>query len=194
MTSRLSMRLSVWGCGQLGASEDGPNFLTRPALYRARRKVWAHRSGRVACSLLEIKPVAYFCRSAATPAAMKHALVAHEAEARLSTFDGGWPGRTGMVAAVRRIDAQRHTTALRHTGAASLAFGNCGRKPSLAANQKLAVVASVKLRRVNGRACAPPQFPLSSPTVPPQFPLTVPPHFPLIFCRELRIHGEEKRE
>ena len=62
VTSRLSMRLSVWGCGQLGASEDGPNFLTRPALYRARRKVWAHLSGCVACSLLEIEPVAYFCR------------------------------------------------------------------------------------------------------------------------------------
>ena len=34
---------------------DAPNFLTRPAPYRARRKVWAHRSWRVACSLLGIK-------------------------------------------------------------------------------------------------------------------------------------------
>ena len=99
----------------------------------------------------------------------------------LLTVDGGRPSLKGMRAAVRRIDAQRHTTALRHTGAASLAYGNCGRKPSLAANQKLAVVASIKLRRVNGRACAPPtvppQLPHSSPSVPPHSSPSFPPYF-----------------
>ena len=65
----------------------------------------------------------------------------------LSTVDGGRPGRRGMEAAVRRIDAQWHTAAFRRTGAARLAYGNCGRKPSLTANQKSAVVAFVKLWR-----------------------------------------------
>ena len=70
-----------------------------------------------------------------------------QAQALLSTVDGGRPGRRGMEAAVRRIDAQRHTVALRRTGAARLTYGNCGRTPSLTANQKSAVVAFVKLWR-----------------------------------------------
>ena len=42
-------------------------------------------------------------------------------QALLTTADGGWPDHKGMLAAVRRIDAQWHTAALRRTGATSLA-------------------------------------------------------------------------
>ena len=62
----------------------------------------------------------------------------------LLTVDGGRPSLKGMRAAVRRIDAQRYTPTFRRTGTASLAYGNCGRKPSLAANQKAAVIEFVK--------------------------------------------------
>ena len=48
-------------------------------------------------------------------------------QAQLSTVDGGRPGPRGMLAAVRRIDAQRHTAAFRRTGATSLAYGKCSK-------------------------------------------------------------------
>ena len=35
---------SMLGYSQVCAPEESPNFLTRPAYYRARRKVWAHRN------------------------------------------------------------------------------------------------------------------------------------------------------
>ena len=102
------------------------------------------------------------------PAAMKHTIVVHphgldpfqaakawqlrkvtklpweKVQTMLTTVDGGRPGHKGMRAAVRRIDAQLRTATFRRTGAAKLAYGNCGRKPSLSANQKSAVVEFVK--------------------------------------------------
>ena len=63
---------------------------------------------------------------------------------QLRTASGGRPQRFAVSNAVRRIDSQRHTAALRSTGVARTAYRSCGRKQALTSHQKAAIVAFVK--------------------------------------------------
>ena len=56
-----------------------------------------------------------------------------EVRTQLLTVSGRCPNRKAMFHAAARIDAQQHTASFRHTGAAKLAYQNCGRKPTLPA-------------------------------------------------------------
>ena len=47
------------------------------------------------------------------------------------TAHGGRPGKRALELAVKRIDVQQHQTHFRRTGAATLAYSNCGREPKL---------------------------------------------------------------
>ena len=67
-----------------------------------------------------------------------------EVRTQLLTVSGRRPSRKAMFHAVARIEAQRHTTGFRRTGAATLAYQNCGRKPMLSAQEKASVVDFVR--------------------------------------------------
>ena len=63
---------------------------------------------------------------------------------QVCTAGGGRAKRIAVANAVRRIDDQRVTAALRSTGVATTAYRNCGRKQMLTQQQKCAIVVFVK--------------------------------------------------
>ena len=62
---------------------------------------------------------------------------------QVCTASGGRAKRIAVANAVRRIDDQRVTAALRSTGVATTAYRNCGRKQMLTQQQKCAILAFV---------------------------------------------------